>query len=594
MKKIMCILLAIIIVMSCFTVTAFAENINDKIRDGAVFKVTHYNPKYPTDGVAEDEKNQNNIMATGELCKAIENITYAEILMFDINTLYVGLPYDAVSKVKALDTVVSVEPYLQSISTSKSPEEKISPELLDVMAEASPDDVLKGVVITFSYNHMVYYGFNEQDFSDPQEYIEAKRAVDKEYHTKINTQLFEEIKKEVDMKLLSTSKFGCFVIVEIKASEIEKLSKMLQVFSIDAPASEEPYDTPTEIPTQNSTEAPEPEFKYEEKFQEYIRIPKYDLDIHEDTFGTYSEYDELYEHHKEATDEVDWALVTAKCDLIDPWEVLKTKRIGNRVLSWWTYGAAMLPYKLAVYDAKEDKFLSLEIVNAEDYDGLVEAIDELKLGYQIGDFDLDKEVTILDATRIQKYVAQITKYNSAEFQLIRGVSDMDDDGEVSILDATAIQLKLAQLDTPKEHDTTLVYADLGAKVDMPSNAKDIPFEVMKSHNSYGLDTGYHDYGAVIKTKEQLDELLPIYKDTIDESIFKDKFIVATNLTASCDEEVVEITQLGVVGDTLYIAYKKYTTSVMVSPTTPPFINILVVDKDNVANVKNIEWVDGFK
>ncbi len=442
-------LLAFIIILSLLlssVVMTGATTAEDVRRDGEVFVVTHYNPKYPTTGVSEEERNRNHVMATGELCQAIEDITYAEVNIFEIDTLYVGLPYDAVEKVKALDTVISVEPYSQSIGSSKAPEEKIDTKLSELIDKSSPDDVIKGVMITLSYEKMVYYGFNEMDFSDPQDYIVAKRAVDKEYHTKINTQLFEEIDKEVDMELLSKSLFAGWIIVEIKASEIEKLSQMPQVSGIYPPEPEAPDDAPDATPTENPTESPEQKFKYEEKLQDYIGLPKYDPNKHEGTFGTYSDYDELYEYSDEATGEVDWVLITAKCDMTNPWSVLKTKRMGDRVLSWWTYGAAFLPYSLGLYDAKEDKFKDIGVVKADDYEGLVEAIEELKLGYELGDTDLDSQVTVLDATRIQMYVADILKSNNPQFQLVSGVSDMDDDGEVTVLDATAVQLKIAKIE----------------------------------------------------------------------------------------------------------------------------------------------------
>ena len=56
-----------------------------------------------------------------------------------------------------------------------------------------------------------------------------------------------------------------------------------------------------------------------------------------------------------------------------------------------------------------------------------------------GDADADKELSILDATLIQQYVASIVKANSLETKL----ADFDRDGEISILDATGVQLKLA-------------------------------------------------------------------------------------------------------------------------------------------------------
>lgn len=62
----------------------------------------------------------------------------------------------------------------------------------------------------------------------------------------------------------------------------------------------------------------------------------------------------------------------------------------------------------------------------------------------LGDVDGDNEVTILDATCIQRKLASIpiAKY-------IEEAADVDGDGSVSIIDATCIQRHLVQLPTPE-------------------------------------------------------------------------------------------------------------------------------------------------
>lgn len=59
-----------------------------------------------------------------------------------------------------------------------------------------------------------------------------------------------------------------------------------------------------------------------------------------------------------------------------------------------------------------------------------------------GDADRDGEVTIVDATVIQRYLAKII----TEGELNRANADVDDDGTVAIIDATHIQRKLAKLE----------------------------------------------------------------------------------------------------------------------------------------------------
>ena len=64
---------------------------------------------------------------------------------------------------------------------------------------------------------------------------------------------------------------------------------------------------------------------------------------------------------------------------------------------------------------------------------------------RIGDADRDGEVSILDATMIQRYLAGLNELNRIKMYL----ADTDGDGEVSILDATAIQRWLASLSAPE-------------------------------------------------------------------------------------------------------------------------------------------------
>lgn len=73
-------------------------------------------------------------------------------------------------------------------------------------------------------------------------------------------------------------------------------------------------------------------------------------------------------------------------------------------------------------------------------------IDEaVMVDYLLGDADGNGDVDIVDATFIQRYLAQIeTPYTKAE--LIRG--DVDDSGDLEIIDVTAIQYYLVYMNTP--------------------------------------------------------------------------------------------------------------------------------------------------
>ena len=69
--------------------------------------------------------------------------------------------------------------------------------------------------------------------------------------------------------------------------------------------------------------------------------------------------------------------------------------------------------------------------------------------YILGDSDGDGEVTILDATSIQRRLASLPLTRG----FCRGAANVDKDGEVSILDATGIQRYLASLSAPEDVGT---------------------------------------------------------------------------------------------------------------------------------------------
>lgn len=61
----------------------------------------------------------------------------------------------------------------------------------------------------------------------------------------------------------------------------------------------------------------------------------------------------------------------------------------------------------------------------------------------IGDTDLDGEISVLDATAIQRYLASLEEFTQE--QLI--AADVDGDGEVTVLDATLVQQYVASIIT---------------------------------------------------------------------------------------------------------------------------------------------------
>ena len=140
MKRTLCILLTLILVALCIPAVN-AQTTGDKIspelralidanpdggkENGVVVEVFHHNENYPTDGISEetaaivqdnpkfpltDEEKlavENNLKAHAELIAQIGELTHMEPDGFAIGRCFIGLPYDAIDKVAALEATLA-------------------------------------------------------------------------------------------------------------------------------------------------------------------------------------------------------------------------------------------------------------------------------------------------------------------------------------------------------------------------------------------------------------------------------------------------------------------------------------------------------
>lgn len=188
---------------------------------------------------------------------------------------------------------------------------------------------------------------------------------------------------------------------------------------------------PTEVPWEQSTEPPKSEL-YKARFEE-----KY-VDQNTEWFS----YTEKY-YHKDKNGETDWALVYAYLPMTSPIEL--TTIVGNRVLS---PGTQYDPFKACygIYDVKEDKFIDAGSASAKSYDGFFKVFDEIGGGRLIGDIDRDNDLSVIDATLLQRCDLKLRDYPeddvfsvTYEWGKSRYYSDFNRDGGRDILDVTSLQ-----------------------------------------------------------------------------------------------------------------------------------------------------------
>ncbi len=209
------------------------------------------------------------------------------------------------------------------------------------------------------------------------------------------------------------------------------------------------------IPT-TATEFDDSKFKFFEKTVQYYG-EKYREDI------KMCGYDELYYHYSdESSEEIDWALLYS-CVWAQPSEIKYGTVVGGRVISVTGGGSIGFFEGHGVYIKETDSIIPLSQSNLERIIELcpdfVKDIEENKIGQAFGDVNNDNDVNVIDATWIQRhlvgYYDELSYYDCVVLdggRIVEGrdsyvcISDFDRDGETTVMDATAIQKKLAQIE----------------------------------------------------------------------------------------------------------------------------------------------------
>ena len=142
-----------------------------------------------------------------------------------------------------------------------------------------------------------------------------------------------------------------------------------------------------------------------------------------------------------------------------------------------------------------------------DYSGLYDLEDisrKIDMYYDVqllGDADGDCDVTILDATVIQRVLAKLSvdSYNEA-------AADTDGDGDVTIIDATFIQRFLAGMPCP---------AGIGEEIRQTSDSSDLEYRLLESVQTYRWDYQYDDWDLENTTSIEYENAYPVMIEILD-------------------------------------------------------------------------------
>lgn len=188
--------------------------------------------------------------------------------------------------------------------------------------------------------------------------------------------------------------------------------------------------------------------KYEKAFVDWS-VSKYGKDCLSDGYT----YEELYTHYSGG--KRDWVLVKADYYAPEP-DLITFVHIGGaggRTIFGSTIGSPFMT-GYGIYDVKAGEFYGFEQFADNDcsyycgvdvlpfdcskYDGLIDALADLNIGYLTGDANNDKTMDIIDATEVQKASSEkikLSKYSEA-------LGDVNSDYKTDILDASIIQAAL--------------------------------------------------------------------------------------------------------------------------------------------------------
>lgn len=349
-------------------------------------------------------------------------------------------------------------------------------------------------------------------------------------------------------------------------------------------------------------------YKYYDKMVEYVG-EYFESEIR-------SVYDEVYYHYSQDNpDEPDWTLIFCGFSP-QPIEAKYGTLVGERILSVVGGGCGGFVDGYGVYIREMDLFLplrqnQLELIVAlcPDFE---ESIVENEIGQQFGDVDDDGLLTVLDATYIQRYLAEYYDFIQTYFVVtLDGGSDyvltpdIDRDGATTVMDATAIQRKLAGIDDTPQPNEELVLVEYKAPLysapypEKPNGCTRLYYDILRSRQYYGYypdHLGINDnyFLAVIKSKEQYQYVFEKYFGFgFDDEFYEKYWVVASYVREGNERMSWEIDEVSVLGDTLYVNVELYESAgdSPVNPAIPSFVSVVAIEKEKLANVTNIVRVD---
>ena len=353
-----------------------------------------------------------------------------------------GMPYAytltkaQVEKVIAADEVTLVSILYPTGELIMEPNEKISPSLMKRIVSMNKDDKVGVWVWQYGIDdsvatRRVFDAFGGADLGDESFYRAAKTAVLSDYYGGSNRDLVDALGIGEEDRLFISSLTPSFIICAT-AEQVWEMAYSNRIYSIDL------YELGFHVP-----EGVEVKDKDDPLFDRFMswgveKFGREEMPV--------CGFEVLYTSPE-------WSLINAPVGYPPPWEM----KCGGVVSNRFVYSIGGNDFRVStsgyvIYDSEKDDFFSITQINAEDYPGLMETLETLNIGIRMGDADMDGAITVYDATRIQRIIADLDDpadllVNEDSTRYDRDIlGDYDGDGTMTVLDATAIQRSIAGLE----------------------------------------------------------------------------------------------------------------------------------------------------
>ena len=301
---------------------------------------------------------------------------------------------------------------------------KLSQNLIDEMKTKSQEDYICVDITTTCYSP------NATEMPSWPDKYEARAELKEYYNNWFNTQIDPVVFENVEYEEVFIG--SGLVIVRVKVKDIEKIAEKDIVRSVDffddkAEAIPEIEPAVSYYMQKLFEHYPETKEAYECNELMYVDLGEFDVDT-----DNAMDYAVVFTHFAMAPDAIDSGVIAGRA-------------------IWQPQLYAPFRFGYALYDIENDEFIPFSEEITTDYPFVADIMKEQRIGTPFGDADCDDALSVMDATHIQRCLAQLDTFTNMEYMFKYGDyptdfrSDFNLDGTVNVMDATGIQMELAAI-----------------------------------------------------------------------------------------------------------------------------------------------------